>query len=1707
MPRLNAKPGDIVNYTYRDARGKEARGQREVVRVTDTQVFLRAESPEFRLEDRDGKTFVTGDGKRFFEIGSASVSGVRQRTPTQRSQIQLPTRAGETTQYKAYGKTLTVKRTESKSWAAKIDGEGRVRFADLADEARDDVLYFYQMGALPRGGEKPAEPTPAEVRPLDDVQRVERQDGLDLKLIAALEKLRVNKGGEGTAKKVEVFGHTFTIAFRENSKRGTGQPFVLALRFKNQEQVVQIPKEDVFSKTRSQWQRDKVWRLRDPAVMKYAASIAQAIDKTIKNFPPEGKPTRRPASPDEYLKDIHDRVVKQGLDFRDADRRYLKKWAADVDVKSTEPAVFYFDAIRNRVAIVPGAKIFDERAKALAQGQRDPYARRVRSATTTPAKPAEAGGQEPAKTSGLKLVSKDRYRATAAEKRLHGGSTVTEFFVSGDGVPSGTVVMGYGKTPGDRKTDARKRAEKLLTQGATTMTREEKHYSDPSSAQEFAMKLKRDGKTNIRIDKKQGKHVVSWNEPKIAKDTARLREKYNLDTPDPRTPSGALRKIPDNLNPGDPIEIRVCRYVPNTGGQKFESPRTEEDIVEKVGAKEVRLKGGRMFLGSDGFLRVADKNPDARGIFVTRIQRLRDKYNLPGTGPLPPERMIRNLKPNGVRVVLFNSAEDGALAAKVYGFDAIYNSGNAVVEATYMPKVGKLIVQVAKIDGADRIVRPETFKEALKRVQDPRKRTTTEDSVSKTLDVAKRDAFNAVGVASALARFIDPIAAFKKTHPSAFKEEREATAKVEREAKMAADKIAKDAGITEARARVTERKRKAAARRDAQRKSLGLSERCDRLEEVYSQSIDVDRINETYMPKAFERAQEADDRGAQEQLAFDVLYAGVALALRAQAEAEKSRMAKTKGGRMKDLRAAQRFANRAAKAVRGFDARTSIVKHPPYIVTHTSAGYFDPQKLPDDPDQAAKIARLHVNAMLQIAAREINGPAAKEIYDCARDDVTGLYRKRLATHAEHQRQVKAAKQSSLFATSPMPAARPKIKEVPFNPRYPMPKKMAIKLRDYDPDVSRYLLDPGTNIRSITSVLDTIESLGLAPREGEEFRRQDERARTDYMSRLRDELRLNQQEQTKQAPRTFDTIKEVSFAPKFDKPERMAEELGWGDAAKLVLKPNASVRSYTSSMDTLESLGLYAKDGTEFKRSDRPKRDRYMAILEDELRTNMRLKEQADESAAKLRAKYAAKDKVTDAANKAFAEGLRKGLKAKDGDPLKAREAKIRAEHSARRKARGSTPAGVEAQAFDTSRRRDVTQEKLNEIRDMRGLPPALKSALTRKVPASMGKFEKSVLAKLQGSGYRMRPGDLRDVGLFSRVAYYNGFVQRQKKPEQAAFLQLLKRGNLRIVETSPEDTFAAGQSDEALGQRSSGGYDPSRTYAIQLVRGLDEGTKAEGDPLKDMQRRATKALKAAAPFREYGPNYVRALNTKAKRVEDMMGRPELRTFLPELEKALEAHAAPAPMKKAERPKPSDLFQTGPAKERAERLFFAIEPAQVGDRLQITVNKKRGSDPSTGTYVVTKAYDAPPKSKFGSMELRGTQGRAKATTYTLILAPKAQLPGGVATLRSGSTNREVTEVVPAGTGSTACPTPAKTLKSATDTQITAELKRRGLDDTAENRTLCAQLMGRRGAKARAAKEKAVKQRAKATGKTTREIKRKDAQTLAQIRAELRRGFKI
>lgn len=66
----------------------------------------------------------------------------------------------------------------------------------------------------------------------------------------------------------------------------------------------------------------------------------------------------------------------------------------------------------------------------------------------------------------MKVYSESRYRASAAEKRLYGGKTVTRFIAAPDNDPkTWFYVESFGPTPGERKSLALKVAELLHKYG------------------------------------------------------------------------------------------------------------------------------------------------------------------------------------------------------------------------------------------------------------------------------------------------------------------------------------------------------------------------------------------------------------------------------------------------------------------------------------------------------------------------------------------------------------------------------------------------------------------------------------------------------------------------------------------------------------------------------------------------------------------------------------------------------------------------------------------------------------------------------------------------------------------------------------------------------------------------------------------------------------------------------------------------------------------------------------------------------------------------------------------------------------------------------------------------------------------------------------------------------------------------------------------
>lgn len=89
----------------------------------------------------------------------------------------------------------------------------------------------------------------------------------------ALEKLIVKSGGEGTCKDL---GNGWTICLFE-AERDTDAAYLLRLRYGNKQQTVGLTRDQVFTKGKSTWIRDNVWRLRPETISLFEKQIEKTI--------------------------------------------------------------------------------------------------------------------------------------------------------------------------------------------------------------------------------------------------------------------------------------------------------------------------------------------------------------------------------------------------------------------------------------------------------------------------------------------------------------------------------------------------------------------------------------------------------------------------------------------------------------------------------------------------------------------------------------------------------------------------------------------------------------------------------------------------------------------------------------------------------------------------------------------------------------------------------------------------------------------------------------------------------------------------------------------------------------------------------------------------------------------------------------------------------------------------------------------------------------------------------------------------------------------------------------------------------------------------------------------------------------------------------------------------------------------------------------
>lgn len=101
-----------------------------------------------------------------------------------------------------------------------------------------------------------------------------------------LTKLTVGTGGKHSCAKID---NEFELCFREDREgREVERPYALDLRYQDpaskrrQEKTIFFQRTDVFTKSKSMWARNNVWRLTPAKVDELAPQIERVIENTRK---------------------------------------------------------------------------------------------------------------------------------------------------------------------------------------------------------------------------------------------------------------------------------------------------------------------------------------------------------------------------------------------------------------------------------------------------------------------------------------------------------------------------------------------------------------------------------------------------------------------------------------------------------------------------------------------------------------------------------------------------------------------------------------------------------------------------------------------------------------------------------------------------------------------------------------------------------------------------------------------------------------------------------------------------------------------------------------------------------------------------------------------------------------------------------------------------------------------------------------------------------------------------------------------------------------------------------------------------------------------------------------------------------------------------------------------------------------------------------
>lgn len=190
--------------------------------------------------------------------------------------------------------------------------------------------------------------------------------------------------------------------------------------------------------------------------------------------------------------------------------------------------------------------------------------------------------------SKIKLTSKERYRASASERRLYGGKTVTLFFVTPPDDGKMFTVVGYGPSPGERKKYAAKVAQQAIEKYGADAHKHFDHMGRHVRAEDLDL--------DLALDELLAEEAIAGRlDERQVPETA--IEQYKLKIKGP-----GHEKLAKAIDRGITRASDLCKINPpickkNLGLPRGQMPQFPNDVVRDRFIKHLKSQGIRVTRG------------------------------------------------------------------------------------------------------------------------------------------------------------------------------------------------------------------------------------------------------------------------------------------------------------------------------------------------------------------------------------------------------------------------------------------------------------------------------------------------------------------------------------------------------------------------------------------------------------------------------------------------------------------------------------------------------------------------------------------------------------------------------------------------------------------------------------------------------------------------------------------------------------------------------------------------------------------------------------------------------------------------------------------------------------------------------------------------------------------------------------------------------